>query len=41
MMAKKKILYIEDELSLATMVKDTLEIGGYEVFTRRRWIRNN
>ena len=30
-MAKKKILYIEDELSLATMVKDTLEIGGYEV----------
>lgn len=30
-MAKKKILYIEDELSLATMVKDTLEIAGYEV----------
>jgi len=29
-MAKKKILYVEDELSLATMVKDTLEIGGYD-----------
>jgi len=30
-MAKKKILYVEDELSLASMVKDTLEIGGYKV----------
>lgn len=30
-MTKKKILYVEDELSLASMVKDTLEIAGYNV----------
>lgn len=27
----KKILYLEDEKNLASMVKDTLEISGYEV----------
>jgi DNA-binding response OmpR family regulator len=32
MVQKKKIFYIEDELSLGKIVKDTLENQGYEVY---------
>jgi len=31
----KKIFYIEDELYMARIVKDTLERKGYEVLHRR------
>jgi len=32
---KKKVLYIEDESNLARIVKDTLELKGYEVMHRK------
>jgi DNA-binding response OmpR family regulator len=32
---KKKVLYIEDELYLARVVKDTLELRGYEVLHKK------
>ncbi len=34
-MMKKKVLYIEDEPYLARIVKDTLEIKGYEVLHKK------
>ena len=32
---KKKVLYIEDEPYLARIVKDTLELKGYEVLHKK------
>jgi DNA-binding response OmpR family regulator len=32
---KKKVLYIEDEVHLARIVKDTLELKGYEVLHKK------
>lgn len=34
-MTKKKVLYIEDEVYLARIVKDTLELKGYEVLHKK------
>ena len=36
---KKKVLYIEDEPYLARIVKDTLELKGYEVLHRKDGVR--
>lgn len=36
---KKKILYIEDEPYLARIVKDTLELKGYEVLHRKDGVK--
>jgi len=36
---KKKVLYIEDEPYLARIVKDTLELKGYEVMHRKDGLR--
>lgn len=36
---KKKVLYIEDESHLARIVKDTLELKGYEVLHKKDGLR--
>jgi len=36
---KKKVLYIEDESYLAKIVKDTLELKGYEVLHKKDGVR--
>jgi DNA-binding response OmpR family regulator len=36
---KKKVLYIEDEVYLARIVKDTLELKGYEVLHKKDGLR--
>lgn len=36
---KKKVLYIEDEIYLARIVKDTLELKGYEVLHKKDGLR--
>ncbi len=36
---KKKVLYIEDESHLAKIVKDTLELKGYEVLHKQDGVR--